>query len=112
MDELATLRAFIVEVLVEGSGWEDPEVVLFHGPDLEDDEEPDPDEVESGSTYKLEKSSEQNLGLHQRDSYSRANKSMASMKPLAPTSHGGAKSGRQPGNTAAAPRSRGYSQGY
>lgn len=111
--EEVRLRRYIRSILSE-SGWEDPDVVMFklnyvEDSDVDEDDESNDDSKES--QYKINKTVDTNQELSQRDNYSRANTSMASMKPLAPKQGGGPQSGRQPGGTKVSP-SRSYSAGY
>lgn len=109
-----TLRRYIRHVVLEAEGWEDAAQVMFtYDVDYDDEDAPDgDDEAASGATYKHEKPAEKNLNLHQRNNYAKDNRSMASIKPTAPSHGGGPMTGRHPGASGSPPRGRSYSAGY
>lgn len=108
-DDISILRAYVRHALTEIS-WEDPSVV--YAKEDEDDDSPDAKDAASGTSYKHNKAVEKNLKLHQRDTNANSNRSMASMKPIAPSNGGGAKSGRQPGNRSFSPGRTSYNAGF
>ena len=107
------LRRFIREVLtssLDEDGWEDPSVVFAKQTTLVDDEEQD--ELDDGNEDELNMTAKERNDQSKRDTYANANKSLSSVKPVAPSNPGGAQSGRTVGGRKASSHGRVYSTGY